>query len=101
MVWAALWTPFLAFSVHVRQRIHSFLAPRGFLLLANMRVQVENTANEPASQAADPFTSEIRSYIEHLVERFHVPSISIGIIQNGQAHLAVRLHSFSNFSLPC
>lgn len=83
------------------QAAHSLLDPHSFLILVNMQDQVESTTNEATSPVADPFTPQIRSYIEHLIERFHVPSISIGIIQNGQTHLTVRLHPSSNTSLPC
>lgn len=59
-----------------------------------MRV-LENAAASAASAGAgaDPFTPEIRNYIKHLMERFHVPSLSIGIIQNGQTHLKVHFLS--------
>ncbi|KAJ2967636.1 hypothetical protein NQ176_g9566 [Zarea fungicola] len=40
-----------------------------------------------ANSSSDPFTPKTVTYIEHLLAKFHVPSISLGIIHKGHTYV--------------
>ena len=48
--------------------------------------------NVPRSAASDdgPFTEELSKFIEEVRSHFHLPSISIGIVEGDQTYLKVR-----------
>lgn len=38
----------------------------------------------------DPFTEDLKSHIKHLLEHYHVPSVSIGIVNGDHIFTHVR-----------
>lgn len=57
-----------------------------FKFSVTMRVAEQDLV---ANSSSDPFTPKTVTYIEHLLAKFHVPSISLGIIHKGHTYVRV------------
>lgn len=47
-----------------------------------------------ATPQEDPFTEDLKSHIDHLLEHYHVPSVGIGIVNGDQIYTHVRNRFF-------
>lgn len=44
----------------------------------------------PASTDSTPFTDDFKEYLDGLLDHYHVPSVSISVIDGDETHIKVR-----------